>query len=57
MDGKVNAQIRLDITGCGLDEWQSRSFVSGGNNLVPNIKSQDVVISGERIDSIDIKVE
>lgn len=51
---KGNGQIGLDITCRSLDERRSRSLVRAGNNLVPDIISQYVVVFGKGINCFDV---
>ena len=51
---KSNVQIGPDITSGSLDKCRRRRLVGACDNLIPDIVSQNVVITGECINGIDV---
>ena len=58
MDGNMaNGQIGLGITGRSFDEWQGSSLISAGNNFVPDVVGQNVVIFEKRVYCVNVRIE
>jgi len=50
-------QVSLNITGSSLDECSGTSTISGNHNLISDMVSQHILVTGEDVDSPDVEIQ